>query len=164
MGDQQERSDLAFAAGLITGEGTFTIGLLRTGKNARATPIFSITMKDRATMLYLYDILLDNGLSAHFSQKKKELFHIKATGLKRVQKYCEIFLPYLVGGKKKSAELVLEFIESRLSKPPNSGFTAYEIDLVDQLRKHHGSRHPNILPISEILRDYTPGTYTRNKS
>ena len=156
MDNQQERSvALSWVAGLLTGEGTFTVGVLKTKTGYRATPIVSIAMRDHDTMLSLAHDLKSIGLPFHIQERKSGMMTLKATGIKRVHRYCQVLIPYLRGDKKRSAEMVLEFIDSRLSKPQNSLFSLEEASIVRRLREHHGSKHPSMLPPTEILRGHT---------
>ena len=159
LGNQQERStELAFVAGLIVGEGCFSICVRSPVRTTRWSiiPIFSMSMRDHATMHYVAEILRDHGLPFHMSLKKNGTLEITAHGIKRTKRYTDTFIPYLTGHKKACARVVAEYIDSRLSKSYKSPPSSEEIGLIEQLRSMNGLPGKRVNSL-DFLRDLTPG-------
>lgn len=139
----------SYLGGLYTGEGHFGLTVRRTKSGLQVNPTAVISMADKVTIDTAAGIFRDLGIAHYQALKeakrygsKKQQYAIQVTGHKRVRRLCEMLIPYLTGDKKRSAELVLAFIVSRLDRPRGQGvkapYTDYEIDLVNQLREHHG--------------------------
>lgn len=157
MDNQQERPrGLEFAAGVAVGEGCFTIGIRRgKGGGFHFAPAFVLSMNDLATVEELVRIFKAHGLPAYVSMRSnRKSMEIRASGYRRTLAYTTALLPYLTGDKKKAAQLVHSFIESRLSRAPKAAPTEEELDLLGELREHLGSRSHKV-PLG-VLRDYTP--------
>lgn len=70
----------------------------------------------------------------------------------RTSKFLKLIYPYLIGIKKKRAELVLKFIDLRKSKPKKTPYGPDEQAIYDEMFSYKGMTQ------SKILRDYTPNT------
>jgi len=141
MDNQQERPiSVQFVAGLITGEGWFGIYGQPTARGTITyRPGFGIQMNDAVTMDQVIEAFKIWGLPLYvcpaISCGEKVGRRITVCGCKRVKRVAKFFLPYLTGTKKRAALKILEFVESRLSKP--KGFSPYskeEIQMVKDLR------------------------------
>jgi hypothetical protein len=121
-------------------------------------------MDDFVTMEWLAELFKREGLPLHLrTTRNGKGMQIRAQGYKRVKRYCETFIPYLMGDKKKAAQLVEAFLDSRMSKYVKAPITHEEINLIEELeillgdnRKKRSGRRS-----AEILRDYMPsfGSY-----
>lgn len=153
MGNQQERPmSLEALGGLITGEGSFLIGASQSQGYKRLTPIFQLKMNDRDTMESAIAGLRAAGLPTNVTMGAYPQYpdsppwmRVRAQGIKRLKSYCETLLPYLFGSKKRAAEIVMEFCESRIldDRPVKKGrpYNSREIDLVRQLRAINGVKN-----------------------
>lgn len=156
MGDQQERTvGLDFIAGLAVGEGSFILGAHRVAKrrgSLKITPAFYMQMNDRETMEIVGETLKQHGLAfwGPAWDEKRGRSVLQINGAKRLSRFLEVFLPLLTGTKARSATIVNEFIESRLSQPHRqTPYTEHELSLVKKLRATNGiaGKHPNRLPL-----------------
>lgn len=171
MDNQQERPvSLDFLAGLITGEGSFCLAVQRIAKRKgelRITPIFCLFMSDRDTIFASAAALRAYDLPVYIQERPKAgagQVGIHASGMKRVKRYCETFIPLMSGQKLRAATLVLEFIDSRMSVPPGGRgaakpYTQRELDIVRELRQVNGNTRGKKTPLesSEAIRR-TPAT------
>lgn len=157
---------LDFIGGLVTGEGCFALGVGTGWKGAmRITPIFQIKMNDFVTMEELADSLERYGLPVYVMTGQRIEYgenvpwmRIRASGMKRVQRYCETLIPHLTGTKVDAAEIMLKFIESRMadtrSDKHGRPYSPHELGLVQKLRDTNGNRNgkKNSLGPSETAR------------
>jgi hypothetical protein len=155
LGNQQERLTVdtsSYLGGLVTGEGCFCFSVqnLRHGK-LRITPIFAMFMSDRVTIDHAAEALAELGLPVYRQERPKATGRgqcgININGLRRVKKYCDTLLPFLTGQKREAATIVLEFIESRLSKPTHLPYSEEEIELVRRLRLVNGNTRGKKTPL-----------------
>jgi len=158
MGNQQERPNvgLAWAAGLAVGEGCFTIQVMQHRHNRLSfRPMFVLSMNDKTAVEHLAQIFKDNDLPCYLNERSnRKTVEFRVIGYKRTARVIAALLPYLTGDKRRAAEIVGRFCESRLAKAPKSPPTMHEIDLIRQIREHNGFRNHKIT--LGILRDYTP--------
>lgn len=148
---------LDYLAGLICGEGSFCLAVQRVAarKGAlRITPIFAMFMSDRDTVEIAADSLRHHGLSVYVQERPKAgrgQVGIHANGMMRVKRYCETFIPLMTGQKRKAAELVLEFIDSRLAPHEYVGkgrpYTEKELQIVRDLRMVNGNTNGKKTPL-----------------
>lgn len=140
MDNQQERLvSTDFVAGLITGEGTFTLGVFRKGKNVRITPLFSMQMNDGDTMRDAAAALQNAGLPCHiYHRSQRGCWTMQAGGHKRLRRYLDVFLPLLRGKKLEAALIVDEFIRSREGGTKFDPYTDEQLALVDKIRSVNG--------------------------
>lgn len=140
MGNQQERLlSNDFIAGLITGEGTFTLAVYRSGKKVRIKPMFSLQMNDARTMSRVVASLQALGLPANFYHRpNRGCWTTQAAGFTQTRRYLEIFLPILSGTKQDAAQIVMDFIESRSKVSKFDPYSAEEVDLVEKIRTVNG--------------------------
>ncbi len=140
---------LSYLGGLFTGEGHFGLTVRRTRSGLQVNPVCVISMADEETISLAAQFFDELGIAYYRGLKdakrygsKKQQYAIQVNGHKRVQRLCDLLIPYLTGDKRHSAELVSEFIASRLDRPRGQGikapYTENEIDLVNRLRAHHG--------------------------
>lgn len=143
---------LSYLGGVVTGEGSFCLAVYkRKGKdNYRITPVFAIFMSDRETVNTIAGFFAELGLPVYMQERPKaarDQVGIHIGGFKRVRRYCEVLLPVLTGQKKRAAEIVLAFIQSRESRSKFDPYTEYELDLVRELRAVNGNTRGKKTPL-----------------
>lgn len=140
--NQQERLlSPEFVAGLIVGEGCFTITVARRAERLKhkhnfvMNATFSIGMNDIETMDMVQRSFASWGLAHYVERKtKRNGYRISAVGIKRVSRIIEFFKPYLTGKKLDAALAVEEFINLRLNKPQASPYGEDEFAIVNRIR------------------------------
>ena len=146
---------LEFIAGLITGEGSFCIAVNRRRHDkTRIYPIFSMFMSDRVTIELVAESLKAHGLPVYVMERPKaarDQVGIHINGMKRSRRYCETFIPYLTGQKKRAAELVLEFINDRENDRAVQGrtvpYSERQKEIVTELRSVNGNTNGRKNPL-----------------
>lgn len=145
-GNQQE-SQKAYVAGLITGEGCFCFGVDHFRGNLRIKPIFQIKMADLETMQHVIDYFKSNDLPLHV-REDGPFIRVRSDGLKRNKRVIEHFLPYLTGTKLRAAQVVLKYIHSRENNPSQiAPYSDAEKEMVRELRSINGVRNGKKNPI-----------------
>jgi hypothetical protein len=66
-------------------------------------------------------------------------YGISINGMKRNRRICETLIPYLTGQKRKAAELMLAFIDSREAQTKGAPYTEAELDMVRAMRDVNGN-------------------------
>lgn len=146
MGNQQAKDlDLAWLAGFFDGEGCIDFPH-QPGRRLRIMhlnyyyPRVRLVNTHQDTLQVVRDILDANGLAYHVSNRgvPKQRGHlpawdITAQGFKRSKRWLEVLAPYL-RTKQQKAFLALEFINSRLNHSTQDGYSAHEVELLEQLR------------------------------
>jgi len=158
---------LEYIAGLITGEGCFCLAVMRVASRrgkVRIVPTFGMFMTDEETIREVAETLKEHGLPVYYQERRKAArgkLHVgvHASGIKRVKRYCDTFVPLLTGEKKRAALLVQEFCDSRLATPRggtrgNPPYTERQIQLVEEVRAVNSSGNGRKNAI-ETLRDHT---------
>lgn len=132
MGNQQGKTDevlLAWIAGFMDGEGTFCLS--RHSQRRFPYPQISVNNTHYPTLSSLTDALERLELPHYVAHKngayvgpdgykRKPQWSIQMFGHKRCEKWCRALIPYLVT-KREDAELMLEYIHSRMSRNPMKG-------------------------------------------
>lgn len=168
MGNQQETAlELAWLAGLWDGEGSFSFALQRQKRNGRhryltiAASAY-VGMTDKPTIERVAEILDVHQVGRHIrvragGARRRPLHVLTITGLRRLDGFLPLVLPYLVT-KKEQAELAMAFVRSRLDKGTSihgrrSGYDPYEIDLFLKCRAMNQKGFaPNNARSSETIR------------
>lgn len=146
---------LDFLAGLIVGEGSYSLNVHRP-KNGlwEFKPCFSLRMNDVETIDLVCEAFATHGLALYRAPGVYKRCHsVRVDGIKRMRTHLDVFLPLLTGNKKLAAQIVSDFIDHRLNRPPKSKYTETDIDYIVRLREVNGPSAAR-LPI-EILRDHT---------
>ena len=141
--------DKSFIGGLVTGEGSFLLAVHKQrADKIRIKPAFYMQMDDGATMQAVGQYLKDEGHGIYMHHRpERGCWTIQVNGYQRVKRFTEDISPYLTGTKKKAAEIVMEFIDSRLSKPQHLPYEESEKDLVRKLRSVNGNRNGRKNPL-----------------
>jgi hypothetical protein len=133
----------SYLGGLVTGEGCFCFAVQTIrGNKLRITPIFAMFMNDRDTIDAAAEGFTELGLPVYRQERPKAgigQHGISINGLKRNRRICETLIPYLTGQKRKAAELMLAFINSRESQTKGAPYTEAELDIVRELRGVNGN-------------------------
>lgn len=116
---QATQLELAWLAGIVDGEGSFTMSY---SKNKKAfTPKIAIANTDEKIISKAVTILdtiecfmyVNNKTQGHLG--KKPVWYIQIERFKNIRKFLEYMLPYLIG-KKAQGELMLRFVNLRIPK------------------------------------------------
>lgn len=171
LGNPQSNSfSMEWLAGLIVGEGCFTIGAYRLKQSKsgwiRLTPVFSLTMSDWGTMERVADSMRHHGFKIYVSTQqapsqagKRPMMRIQSTGIGSVGKIARAFAPLLSGHKQQAAEIVARFSERRLARHKR-GIDEDDIIDVEAIRKVN-HRNGGTKYSIEDLRDYKVGPQLR---
>ena len=165
-----------FIAGLITGEGCFTLTVnkLKQSKGAgwlRITPVFSMTMTETNVMQRVADsfreydlpVYLQDRVSTSRSGDQRPALCLQLNGQKRLLRVTDFFLPHLDGAKKDAAQAVNDFCRHRLNRDYR-GMDDYDIECVERIRAANANNGWRQHTIAD-LRDYKlglakPGRYS----
>ena len=171
IGNQQVRLDeLAWLAGVIDGEGTINI-TKKLGSKKRARKdgtrkmnywvFLQVTNTNEQLILKVIEIMKKLNANPYVWEKKdtdkwKKAYQLSLQRMVKVKRVVEKINPYLIA-KKRQAELVLKFIDSRLSKfqkgkGKTNPYTEEEMKWINEIKRlnHRGN-----------LRDYMPDTLTK---
>lgn len=161
----QERLEvrLGWLAGCFESDGWFSLNESHTRKGSRwYLPACGIVNTDRIYMEAVISILDELGVPYYavvrdqkpsFGGKRPRL-QITIGGLKRCARFLPIILPYLRSSKKKRAQLMLAFVEYRLTVPRCTPYSDFENGLYADLKKAMSVSAPR------IPNDYTPSQVT----
>lgn len=119
--------DLAWLAGIMEGEGTFSIyhqqrKTTKEGPNGQLRGCVSLTNTDPHLMNKAYDVFLEMGVDMHiheYHNKKgstRPVYDMQTAQQSKVKTICEMLLPFLYGEKKAKAQMLLRFVSKRLEK------------------------------------------------
>lgn len=153
--NQQERQvDLAFVAGLTTGEGCFSL-TVQAGK--RITPVFCLFMNDHDSIRMASSKMNSLGLRHRlYLRKDKNYLGIQVNGGVAVGYIARTLAPHLGGTKKRAAEIMAEYTRSRQERERGSAYTDHEWGLVYQLREVNGRKKGSRLPVSSTTTRWAP--------
>ena len=102
--------DLAYAAGIVDGEGCISIVALRTGVRAHGVDyslLFVVRMIDPSAVFFLKE-MFGGGLSVQKNKPPRRPIYNWGLSTKPASRALKLLLPYL-RVKKKQAELAIEF-------------------------------------------------------
>lgn len=137
--NQQKRlMDIGWLAGIIEGEGCFSLQGWKAGKRTQrsASPLIQISNTNPLIIQKAQRIIKDEGLPCYvYAQLGKRVtacYRVVIMGLKRAQKFLNFIIPYL-DCRKDQAEFLQKWTDSRLSRPPRSPWNDFETFCADQL-------------------------------
>jgi len=142
MGNQQakvEDWELGWLCGFIDGEGSIMLNrtINHDCKKPCWRPRITIANTDNKSLNKVSEILDSLGLAYNVSWRfpKKDLpsWDLRAYGLKRVKAWLLVITPYLIT-KRWKAELMLDFINLRLTHSQRDPYTKREEDLINLIR------------------------------
>lgn len=146
-------SDLSWLAAALEGEGWFIFHVSdrrKQGRHIEINPQVAFGNTDWAFSQSCYEISKKWITGCHMSirDRKVKPHHLKSyivtwAGMKRCTALLEAIIPYMRSGKKRRAELLLEFIKSRLSRPEKTKpFTTHEIAILIELKRLNNPAKP----------------------
>lgn len=128
MDNQQvTQVELAWLAGFIDGDGCLAIYKQNDRKTRRIDNTFyvslSITNCEEELILKSRDIIRKLGVNTYIRSSnrkgvKRDVYELKTKRMVSLSRVLPSLIPYLTGSKKKRAELVVEFCESRINQKP----------------------------------------------
>lgn len=161
IGNQQERLIAAksWLAGMIDADGCITFAVSyqkyrnKQGNqtNKLLDPLVDIATSCTGTKDVLVKTIKFIGAACYVTgrYKKNPCYTIRVSGLRRVNNFLPLVIPYMVT-KKEEAEKLLQFCQSRLAKQikfKSSPYTSEELELFSSIKK---------IKVIRILRDYMP--------
>lgn len=117
--DNQQVRDCAYMAGLMDGEGTFCLEKSTFQNRVRFTPRVSMGNTCEAIALAFesfcerYDIAFYKSMRI-YEQPLKPVWAYEVKRMLQAKRFVELLFPYL-RGKQRQAQILLEFIQSRLN-------------------------------------------------
>jgi hypothetical protein len=142
MDNQQVRLlfNISWLTGIFEGEGSVGMNNNISDTYRIHTPRVSITNSDEKIINACVVILKSLGLAYHLGIKKRQkenrrCWDITIAGHKRVERFLELLIPFMVGEKKEQAEIVLKFTKSRISNKSNTNNKSYKLDELDMLQE-----------------------------
>lgn len=129
MSNQQvTQAELGWLAGIIDGEGYLGLRLHKDYRNKNAEyrmirPEIHITNCDEEIILKTRDIAAKIGVNAYIraskasGKVKRDSFRFQIKHLNKTIRLLKPLTEHLTGNKQKRAKLMIEFCESRLSRP-----------------------------------------------
>jgi len=138
--DNQQRR-YGWLGGIIDGEGYIVLNSRQQTKRRERNlvPMFGIVNTDELLITTVESLLTELGVGYYrndraATSKWKKTMRIVVAGAKRCSKFLTAVQPYLIS-KKNHAELVLEFIESRLSKNRLLPYSERELEIYAALKR-----------------------------
>ena len=135
MADKGE-TDLAWAAGLFDGEGT--LGLYKNSSTGRYCYImFRVKMCTKGDVEE-FGRILGVKVRKYKAEKRawKPVYTVTLNGMGKVKKALEALLPYL-RGKRKQAEVMLEYLRFREERSDRGYCRPYTAEEKDEMDKVH---------------------------
>jgi len=144
-----------FLAGLIVGEGSYALAIVRAERGPHIRPQFSMRMNDLETIDLVEQSFVAYGQTIYRTpglyQRCRQL---STGGIGRMRVHLDFFLPHLTGKKLEAAAVVSEFCDRRiaLGKTP---YDEADLTFIERLREING---PSARRLDlAILRDYMRG-------
>ncbi|MCD6148481.1 LAGLIDADG family homing endonuclease [bacterium] len=125
-----ESEKLAYVAGFIDGEGSITISVDSKGC---VTPRITITNIDIGALDFCREVIGGRICSCTPRGNRRQQYQLHIYRLGDLQRALRMLLPYLIV-KHEQGELLLKFVESRLSHKYES-YTPSEWELVEKIRE-----------------------------
>lgn len=116
MGNQQAKT---WFTGFFDGEGSFMITLQKTKKKSYYIPRITITGTCFKTRDYVRDLYLTEGVAFNEEFRKgtdkvRDSWSLRTQGMLRCKNWLTVFPPGVFFTKNNEAEVLLQFIDSRL--------------------------------------------------
>ncbi len=150
MGNQQERLSRDFMLGwlvaAIEGEGSITLAWGKHGKYIQLIPRINIVNKEQEFVNRAVEFSHELGVGVYVGNNKYNLLQVQWNGMKRVKAVLEMVLPHL-GFKKERAELLLDFINRRLSGSKNRKYVLEDKEAFLKIREINGKGR---IPVEEL--------------
>lgn len=164
QGDNQQVRllfNISWLVGLFEGEGCVGICNNYSNNYRVHTPRISITNSDPKIINACVHILKSLNLAFHIGKKTRQkeqrvCWNVTIMGHKRVKRFLELVIPFMLGEKKKQAEIILEFTNSRINNISNSNKKAYiekELEMLEELKRIKSNNlndHTSTFPFGEM--------------
>lgn len=131
--------ELGYLVGMLEGEGSIALDKLHRGRHY--TPqVKLVTNTDNEIIEYIRRLGEKIGLSPIKTRVRagkgnhKDCLHIEVRRIENVYPLLKGLLPYLKGSKRRKAELIMEFCQSRLSAYKNQPYRDEEWKLIEEIR------------------------------
>lgn len=144
-----------FLAGLIVGEGSYSIAIARTPRSLHLRPTFAMRMNDVETIDLVAQSFAAHGHPLYrLPGLYKGCASVTAGGVARMRTHLDFILPHLTGTKLDAAAIVSEYCDRRIavSKQP---YDETDVHFIERLREINGPSAGRL--DLGILRDYMRG-------
>lgn len=151
-GSKLKETEKAYIAGFLDGEGTITISKATNKTGVHYLPVVQLANTNEKVMKWLCEKLKKLNISFSFlidrPKKKnwKECYIIIIREMESIRKFLYEIKDYLIV-KRTQAELLLEFVESRLKKihyfDGYNTYTEREKEIIEKIRKMNSRKHRN---------------------
>ncbi len=156
---------IAWFAGLIDGEGCFTVSIRKHHKSTlKVTPIFVIQMKNGSWVDEATRILKNIGIK-HYARKRRNQIEISVRHWKNVKPLIQVILPFSVVKKPLIEKLFSYNARPKRNRfvPPNQKVVKEIANLVDFVRKfNRGKNRPYKWTGNMVLDFYNSYSGDRN--
>ena len=147
---QSAGKNLEWLAGFLEGDGSIGLGKHNQTSCKRIiySPYIRFSNTDALLIENCYKILDELDLQYWISAKQTKngtAWDLSVKGFKRCKKVLPLLIPYLVGKKKKRAELVLEWIESREKTGNHKTYTQRELEIYTIIKELNDPSYPQRL-------------------
>jgi hypothetical protein len=137
--NQQKRlMDIGWLAGIIEGEGCFSLQKKVNRTNTSWTPLIQITNTNQEIIQKSQRIIKDLGLACYVyvqAQKKARIcYRVVTLGLKRVQRFLDVIEPH-IECRKEQLECLKIWVDSRISRNRGAELNDIEKFAMDRLSR-----------------------------
>jgi hypothetical protein len=140
--------EIGFITGLLEGEGSITFS---GGKNSTPHPMVRISNMNRR-LLEKAQKIIGGKIYAEELFPNVYNYDLNIGSLRNVYETLKKLQPYLIG-KKRQADLMLEFCQSRLSSVKNKPFTEMEMKIVREIKElNHWRRIQKRIRLQEVMK------------
>lgn len=144
--NQQERhtADLNWLAAAWEADGWFSLRKASAKNGGQFTPQCGFTNVDPLFIGEVISILKLHNIPYYQRTKiknglgKKEKTEILVQGMKRVDTFLSVIIPFLRTSKKERATIIMQFIKHRLSAPKTARYGDFEEGLFYRMRELNG--------------------------
>jgi len=118
--DNQQAIDFAYLAGLLEGEGSFTLTKHVINKRRNFKPVISMPNTDPLLIAETARIFRKYGIHYHTfnykgrTDKHKDIWILQVIRMNSIKQLIELLQPFLIGIKQGKASLLLDFLNHRL--------------------------------------------------
>jgi len=169
MGNQQEIADVAWLAGMLNGDGCFSLKVRKRNdkvkrKGAQVDLSVTLTQTDGSIIEKAKTIMERiTGMNTYIVEYppcgagKNTKMNLRYSKMQAIRKLLKAVEPFMVGNKAARARLIIEYIDRRLSlsdiatKKKNPLYDKVSWALVEKYYEAQGKEIPK--DVSELLRD-----------
>lgn len=140
MGNQQEGSkpndvELAWFAGLLNGDGCFSLKFRMRGETLKCDISLTLTQCDPVLVEKATDLLNRLGVNPHLSEYEpsgagvRTKWHVRLTKMSHIGIVIDAIVPFMIGEKEAQAKLMKRYIDRRMEyvNPGNRRWEGGEI-------------------------------------